>query len=76
MARQRSPNREKARRMFLNSKGTKKPKEIAEKLGVKPSQVRKWKSLDKWDDDLIRTLPKGTITEKKRNVPKKDITQV
>nr|WP_261771591.1 phage terminase small subunit [Paenibacillus xylanexedens] len=29
-----------------------KPKEIAEKLGVTPESVRKWKSLDQWEDKI------------------------
>ncbi|MEV2911587.1 phage terminase small subunit, partial [Paenibacillus larvae] len=50
MARARSPNREKAQKIWIDSGGTKKLKDIAEELGLNESQVRKWKSLDKWDD--------------------------
>ena len=40
-----------------------KLKDIAEKLGVLDTQIRKWKSTDKWDKEL-----KGTLPIKKRNV--------
>lgn len=71
MPRDRSPNRQLAKDMYLKSKGQKKLKEIAEELGVLDTQVRKWKCTDKWDDELTGTLPKN-----KRNVPnKKSLTQ-
>lgn len=47
MARVRSPNRDKAKQIYLNSKGSLKLKDIAKELGVKDSQIRKWKSQDK-----------------------------
>lgn len=50
MSRQPSDLRKKARQIWLRSKRKKKPKEIAEQIGVNPSLVRKWKSLDRWDD--------------------------
>lgn len=52
MARKRSPERDLAFELYRKSKGTLKPKEIGEKLGVKSSQISKWKYLDKWDDKL------------------------
>lgn len=52
MARERSPERDEARRIWLDSGGTLTTKEVAEKTGVKPEQVRKWKSLDKWQAAL------------------------
>lgn len=48
MARARSPERGKAREIWLDSGGKLTAKEVAEKAGAKPEQVRKWKSLDKW----------------------------
>lgn len=66
MARQRSPNRDKAKQMWLESKGKLKLKDIAATLGILDTQVRKWKSLDKWGQEL-----KGTLPKRKRNVTKK-----
>ena len=66
MPRPRNPHREKAKVIYLNSKGKIKLKDIAVELGVLDTQIRKWKSTDKWDDELKGTLPKG-----KRNVPNK-----
>lgn len=58
MARERSPNRDKAKKMYLDSKGEIKLVDIAATLNIKDSQVRKWKSQDKWDDELKGALPK------------------
>ncbi|MFT9493406.1 terminase small subunit [Anaerosolibacter sp.] len=70
MARQRSPDRDKAKDMYLKSKGEMLLKDIAEKLGLKDSQIRKWKSQDKWDDELKGALPKtkGNVTIHKDKV--------
>lgn len=46
MARERNPERDKARRIWLDSGGTLTARQVAEQVGVKPEQVRKWKSLD------------------------------
>lgn len=50
MARERSPDRKKALTLWFDSGKTMKPAEIAAKLGISPEMVRKWKSLDKWDE--------------------------
>lgn len=68
MPRSRSPNRDKAKEMYLNAKGDIKLKDIAEELGVLDTQIRKWKNQDKWDDELKGTLPKKKREQKKRNV--------
>ena len=57
MARQRSPDREKAFEIYKSSNGEKPLVEIAKELNLKPSQIRKWKSQDKWDEQL-----KGNVT--------------
>lgn len=57
MPRERSPARDKAKKLYLKAKGEIVLKDIASKLGVLDSQVRKWKSLDKWNDELKGTLP-------------------
>ncbi|HBL07119.1 MAG TPA: phage portal protein [Clostridium sp.] len=69
MARVRSPNRDKAKRMYFDAKGDIKLVDIASKLNIKDSQVRKWKSQDKWDEELKGTLPKDkrNVTNKKSN---------
>lgn len=61
MARARSPNRDKAKEMYLNSNGDIKLIDIAKELNIKDSQVRKWKSQDNWDDKL-----KGNVTIKNK----------
>lgn len=64
MARERSPLRDKAKELYINSKGTMKLVDIAEQLNLKDNQIRKWKSQDKWDNELKGT-PKGTLPKKK-----------
>lgn len=49
MARKRSPERDKARELWLASGGNMTAKELSEQTGAKPEQIRKWKSLDKWE---------------------------
>lgn len=63
MARQRDPRRDEAKRIWLESNGEKQLKEIASELNVSDSQVRKWKSQDKWSAEL-----KSNITNGKSNV--------
>jgi len=53
MASQRSPDRDKAFEIWLNSGGTAKLKDIANEIGVPDSRIRKWKTLDKWDEKLV-----------------------
>lgn len=64
MARPRSPNRDKAYQLWLESGKTRQLKEIAAELGVSEEQVRKWKNKDHWDKV---TLPnsKGNVTKQK-----------
>lgn len=52
MARERSPNRDKAKEIYLNAKGDIKLSDIAMQLDVPDSRIRKWKSVDKWDEEL------------------------
>lgn len=58
MARERRPERDKARQLWLDSDGQMSPKEVAEAVGVKPEQVRKWKSVDRWQAALEEQQPK------------------
>lgn len=66
MARQRDPRRDEAKRIWLESNGEKQLKEIASELNVSDSQVRKWKSQDKWSAEL-----KSNVTNGKSNVTNK-----
>lgn len=63
MARKRDPRRDKAKIIWLESNGEKQLKEIASELNVSDSQIRKWKSIDKWSAEL-----KGNVTNAKGNV--------
>lgn len=69
MPRARSPNRDKAFTLWIESKGQRELKDIAAELGVSPEQVRKWKHADDWDGRTQKvTLPngKGHVTKRKR----------
>ena len=68
MARPRSPGRDKARQLWLESGKSRLLKSIAEELQVSEEQVRKWKNQDKWD---LVTLPNGNgnVTKHKRGQP-------
>lgn len=70
MARVRSPNRDKAFEIYKLNNGEILLKDIAAQLDVKDTQVRKWKSQDKWEEKL-----KGTLPNKKRNVTNKKATK-
>lgn len=50
MARERSPGYKKALALWFESGRTMKPAEIAAKLGISAGMVRKWKSIEKWDE--------------------------
>lgn len=69
MARPRSPNRDKALQLWLESKKKRKLKDIAAELQVSEQQVRKWKNIDKWDKV---TLPNSNsnVTNHKMGPPK------
>lgn len=78
MARPRSPNRDKAHWLWMESGKTRQLKEIAAELAVSEEQVRKWKNQDKWDKV---TLPnaKSNVTkhkEKKKCSIERDDTPV
>lgn len=67
MPRERSPDRDKAKKIWLGSNGKMKLKGLAAELGLGETLIRKWKSQDKWDASLI-----GNVTnEAKGNVTKR-----
>ncbi|EOK13697.1 phage terminase small subunit [Enterococcus faecalis] len=59
MARKRDLRRDEAKKIWLDSGGKKVLKELASELNVSDSQIRKWKSVDKWAEEL-----KGNVTNK------------
>lgn len=67
MARERRPERDKARLMWLESRGTMKLKDIAAALSVSEQQVRKWKSQDRWQDALNGNANGNVTNEIKGN---------
>lgn len=69
MPRARDPNREKAFLIWKEHEGDIKLKDIAEQLGLSDSQIRKWKSQDKWDDQL-----KGNVTKQSKKM-KSNVTK-
>lgn len=64
MARPRNPDRDKAMKIWLKSKGDKPLVDIAKQLEVSASTIRKWKSQDKWTNEL-----KGSAPISKRSAP-------
>ena len=65
MPRARSPKRDEAYRIWLDSGGKRKLKDIASDLGVSETQIRKWKNLDKWKGN-VTNQSKGNVTKRKR----------
>ncbi len=63
MPRARSPKREQAYQIWLDSEGTKKLKDIAVELEVSETQIRKWKNQDKWNGNV--TNPNSNVTKRK-----------
>ncbi|PFJ12088.1 terminase [Bacillus cereus] len=61
----RSIERDKAFEMYKDSKGEKPIEEIADELGKSISLIRKWKSKDKWDENIT-----GNITTGKKVITK------
>lgn len=49
MPRSRDPRRDRTFRLWEESGGSKKLKDIAEELGITSSTIRKWKANDKWE---------------------------
>ena len=65
MPRARSPKRDEAYKIWIDSCGKKKLKDIASDLGVSETQIRKWKNLDKWNSN-VTNQSKGNVTKRKR----------
>lgn len=56
MGKQRSPDRFKAEKLYLESNGTIKLKDIADTLGLPEGTIRGWKNKDKWQQKLNGTF--------------------
>ncbi|WP_338749807.1 phage terminase small subunit [Bacillus sp. FJAT-52991] len=71
MARPRDPRRDEAKQLWLKSNGELKLVELAEQMGVTSSTIRKWKSTDKWDNELNGSAPKskGSALKRSRGQP-------
>lgn len=54
MARPRNPNREKAKEIYIEARGEISTKELAIEAEVTEARIRKWKSEDKWDEELSK----------------------
>lgn len=74
----RSAERKEAERLYLESKGNMKLVEIAEKMQLPDSKIRKWKSLDRWEAKLhpdtekkSKKKPVERSTSEKGSVPPK-----
>lgn len=67
MPRARSPKRDEAYQIWLESGKKKKLKDIASELGVSETQVRKWKNQDKWNGNV--TNPNSNVTKRKKGAP-------
>lgn len=65
MPRARSPKRDEAYKIWIDSCGKKKLKDIASDLGVSETQIRKWKNLDKWNSN-VTNQSKGNVTKRKK----------
>lgn len=71
MARQRSPNRDKAFEIYKKQNGKIDLTKIAEELKISAGTVRGWKNKDKWDETLFGTLQKDTERSNEKIIVKK-----
>ena len=78
MPRQRSPSRDEAKRIYLDSKGKMLLKDIAKAVGKQDTQIRRWKSLDHWDEELKGnvTIPKDNVTKQNNGIEKPPKTEL
>ena len=78
MPRQRSPSRDEVKRIYLDSKGKMLLKDIAKAVGKQDTQIRRWKSLDHWDEELKGnvTIPKDNVTKQNNGIEKPPKTEL
>lgn len=72
MPRARSPNRDKAKELWLASGKTRLLKDIAAELGVPENRIRKWKSEDKWETEKASKSKGVKRNTSKGNAPKRN----
>lgn len=74
----RSPERDKAFEMYKNSKGEIPIEDIAADLGKSVSLIRKWKTIDKWDENITGniTVGKKVITKVENPKTKKKLKEI
>lgn len=70
MPRERSPDRDKAFKIYREHKGNIANREIARQLGLSEKTVGGWKSKDRWDEQL-NGINKRSTPKKERSTPKK-----
>jgi len=68
MPRQRSPERDKARELYVQSKGELQLNEIADRLNVSEGTVRGWKAKDNWDMKSSGTPKSKKNTERSEKI--------
>ena len=71
MARQRSPNRDKAFEIYKDNNGDIDLTKIANELNISAGTVRGWKNKDKWDETLFGTFQKDTERSNEKIIDKK-----
>ncbi len=70
MPKARSPERDAAYRLWVESGGKKKSSDIAAELSIADNLVRKWKSADKWSMPQVQNAPKKRTKAKNECAPK------
>lgn len=67
MPRQRSPKRDEAVKLWLNSGKKMLLKDIAKELNVSESQIRKWKNIDQWEKVTLLNRNGNVTIQRKKN---------
>lgn len=68
LARPRSPNRDKAFKIYKRNKGDITNKEIAEILGADPKTISKWKTLDEWKKKVVSSSQEKKYSKNNKGV--------
>lgn len=72
MPRQRSPDRDKAEKLYIESKGDIPLKDIAEQLNLPEGTIRGWKNKDSWEEKLKGTFQIKSVKVTERSKQKKE----
>jgi len=76
MARQRNPKRDEARRLYNESGGEIKLTDLADRLGVPASRIRKWKSEDQWERSDLEKKERSVSKQKNKVIKRKLLKSV